>query len=84
MASGLENKDLDSVFNILLQNQCNIRHSFMSKFSNFELALFVFWQSYLPLPRLVDCLVKKKSQWNLEITLKRKKKILVLNEIKMI
>ena len=61
MTSGLENKVSDSVFDILLQNQCNIEFSFISKFSNFELALFVIWQSYFSLPEAGWLFSKKKE-----------------------
>ena len=61
MTSGLENKDSDSLFDILLQNLFNFGLSLLSKLSHFESALFVIWQSYFPLPWASWLFSKKKE-----------------------
>ena len=53
-----------SLFDILLYHYLVFLFDLATKFSNLQLALSVFWQSYFPLPRLVSCLVKKNNHWN--------------------
>ena len=76
MTSGAKIQDFSSVFDILLYHHLIFLFDLATKFSNLQLALSVFWQSYFPLPRLVSCLVKKKPL-ELRNNSEKKKKVLI-------